>query len=86
MVAEEVVVPPRSQYDVSSKMLYCSLVVTSPARMTETEEIEPRVRAARVVTEDQAQLMQVRVTNLGEQPVKLCRDQVVGVPRAGYRA
>lgn len=59
MVAKEVVVPPRSQYDVPSKILYGSLAVTSPAWMTETEEIAPGARTARVAIEDRAQTMEV---------------------------
>lgn len=78
VVAEEVVVSPRSQCDVPSKTLYGSLAVCAPAWMTETSEVVPGVYVARVLVEDSANAAQVRVINLNEQPAKLCKDQVIG--------
>src|SRR5678815_3347756 len=78
VVAEEVVISPRSQCDVPSKTLYGSLGVTAPAWMTEASELSPGVHVARVLLRDQTNMGQVRVINLSEQPVRLCRDQMIG--------
>lgn len=44
----------------------------------ETNQILPGVHVARVVMEDNANLAQVRVINLGEHPVILSNDQLIG--------
>jgi len=77
VVAEEVVVAPKSQCDISSKMLYGNLTVTAPAWMTESAQISPGVHIARVLVRDDANMAPVRILNLGDQLAKLHKDQVI---------
>src|SRR5678815_5464100 len=70
IVAEEVLVSPKSQRDVPIKTMYGDLTTVAPAWMTEAREIQPGVHLARVVVGDHADA-QVRVVNLSEDPVRL---------------
>ena len=78
VVAEEVVVSPRSQCDVPSRTLYGSLTATAPAWMTEASELSPGVHVARVLIRDDTNVTQVRVVNVGQQPATLSKDRVLG--------
>lgn len=69
---------PRSQCDVPSKMLYGDLKTMAAALLTETGEVSPGVRVARVAIADNSNLALVRVLNLKEQPVKLLEGQPIG--------
>src|SRR5678815_2918815 len=54
IVAEEVVVSPKCQFDVPVKTLYGDLSSVAPAWMTDAKEIRPGVHLARVVVGDDA--------------------------------
>jgi len=77
VVAEEIVVAPKSQCDIPSKMQYGNLSSIAPAWMTETAQISPGVHIARVMVRDDADRAPVRVLNLGERPATLTKDQVI---------
>lgn len=76
IVAEEVVVSPKCQYDVPVRTHYGDLTTISPAWMTEAKEIQPGDH--RVVVGDDADKTQVRVVNLNEDPIRLVTYQVLG--------
>src|SRR5678815_6088946 len=78
IVAEEVEVSPKSQYDIPVRTLYGDLSTVAPAWMTEAKEIQPGVHLARVVVGDKADTTQVRVVNLNEGPVRFAKDLPLG--------
>ena len=78
IVAEDVVVSPKCQFDVPVKTLFGDLSSVAPAWMTDAKEIRPGVHLARVVVGDDAGTTQVRVVNLTEEPVRLVKDQLLG--------
>ena len=78
VVAEDVVVAPRSQCDVPCVMQYRNLSTTAEAWITEAGEVQPGVHLARVVLEDSANSACVRVVNLNEQPATLSGKQLLG--------
>src|SRR5678815_4377150 len=77
IVAEEVLVSPKSQRDIPVKTMYGDLTTVAPAWMTEAKEIQPGVHLARVVVGDYADA-RVRVVNLSEDPVRLSKDRPLG--------
>src|SRR5688572_16895496 len=77
IVAEEVLVSPKSQRDIPVKTMYGDLTTVAPAWMTEAKEIQPGVHLARVVVGDYADA-RVRVVNLSEDPVRLPKDRPLG--------
>src|SRR5678816_4184140 len=77
IVAEEVLVFPKSQRDIPIKTMYADLTTEAPAWMTEAREIQPGVHLARVVVGDHVDA-RVRVVNLSEDPVRLPRDRPLG--------
>ena len=77
IVAEEVLVAPKSQRDIPIKTMYGDLTTVAPAWMTEAREIQPGVHLARVVVGDHADA-RVRVVNLSEDPVRLPKDRPLG--------
>ena len=77
IIAEEVVVPPKCQSEVSVKTLYGDLTTIAPAWMTEAQEIQPGVHLARVVVGDRADAS-VRVVNLSDETVTLTKDRFLG--------
>src|SRR5688572_22186792 len=77
IVAEEVLVAPKSQRDIPIKTMYGDLTTVAPAWMTEAREIQPGVHLARVVVGDHVDA-RVRVVNLSEDPVRLPKDRPLG--------
>ena len=77
IVAEEVLVSPKSQRDIPVKTMYGDLTTVAPAWITEAREIQPGVHLARVVVGDYADT-RVRVVNLSEDPVRLPKDRPLG--------
>src|ERR1043165_6707022 len=77
IVAEEVLVSPKSQRDIPIKTMYGDPTTIAPAWMTEAREIQPGVHLARVVIGDHADA-RVRVVNLSEDPVRLSKDRPLG--------
>lgn len=76
--SEDMMIEARSQCDVPSKTLYRSLGVMTPAWMTETVELSPGVRVARVLLNDAGGECQVQIVNLGERSVRLNKNQDIG--------
>src|SRR5688572_30227604 len=77
IVAEEVLVSPKSQRDIPVNTMFGDLTTIAPAWMTEAKEIQPGVHLARVVVGDYADA-RVRVVNLSEDPVRLSKDRPLG--------
>lgn len=78
MVAEEVIVAPRSQQDVPYVTQYKDLSTTAKAWMTEAAEILPGVHLARVALNGGADRACVRVINLNEEPATLSANLLLG--------
>ena len=78
IVAEEVTISPKCQFDVPVRTQYKDLTSVAPAWMTEAREVQSGIHLARVVVGDDADMAQVRIVNLNDDPVLLVKDQVLG--------
>jgi len=78
IVAEEVLIPPKCQQDISAKTLYENLSATASAWMTEVKEIVPGLHVARVLVDEKDPHTMVRVVNLTDEPIRLGKDQLLG--------
>src|ERR1700733_2776709 len=78
IVAEDVVVLAKCQQDVTARTQYSGLSAIAPAWITEPRALQPGVHVARIVVNENSELIPVRVANLTQEPVKLEKGQLLG--------